>query len=261
MGKDKSGVFHPGKGKPSGINKEEGTGVTGTPPEKINEYLYITKKYMEDDDTMAPSLPVRHPNRNTSKGEDTFKAKENTAESDKTINDLEVDDAMVARAEELPAVLTKDILTELAGFSSDFCISLYLPTSQAGVEVNEKQDLISFKNALQTISRKYSERGYAEEQVDKILSPGHALLKDEKFWTELTPGLAVFIADGFFKYIRMPLRPIEEITCAPHFTLTPLASLLEDPTYFYVLVLNKQKMKLFRADAYGMEFIDVELPE
>ena len=31
MGKDANGVFHPGKGKPSGVNKEEGLGLQNTP--------------------------------------------------------------------------------------------------------------------------------------------------------------------------------------------------------------------------------------
>lgn len=43
MGKDDSGTFHPGKGKPSGINKEEGLGIQATPYEKMNEYIEISE--------------------------------------------------------------------------------------------------------------------------------------------------------------------------------------------------------------------------
>ncbi|MFN2458055.1 MAG: hypothetical protein ABR502_07635 [Chitinophagaceae bacterium] len=32
MAKDRTGKFHPGKGKPSGINKEEGLGLHSTEP-------------------------------------------------------------------------------------------------------------------------------------------------------------------------------------------------------------------------------------
>ena len=71
MSKDQNGTFHPGKGKPSGANKTEGTGIVATTPEKMNEYLEITEKYMADDDTIAEGVPVRHQNRNTSKGEET----------------------------------------------------------------------------------------------------------------------------------------------------------------------------------------------
>ena len=44
MGKDRDGTFHPGKGKPSGANKEEGLGAQATPPEKMNEYNEMTEK-------------------------------------------------------------------------------------------------------------------------------------------------------------------------------------------------------------------------
>ncbi|WP_018615170.1 hypothetical protein [Segetibacter koreensis] len=71
MPKDKNGVFHPGKGKPSGANKEEGLGLQPTPPEKLEEYLEITDKYTAGDDKLAEGVRERHPNRNTSKGEET----------------------------------------------------------------------------------------------------------------------------------------------------------------------------------------------
>jgi len=71
MSKDQNGVFHPGKGKPSGANKEEGLGLQATPPEKMEQYLQVTERYTEDADTLAEDVRVSHPNRNTSKGEET----------------------------------------------------------------------------------------------------------------------------------------------------------------------------------------------
>ncbi len=71
MGKDQNEVFHPGKGKPSGANKEEGLGLQATGPEKMEEYLEITDKYTTGKDELAPGVPVKHPNRNTSKSEET----------------------------------------------------------------------------------------------------------------------------------------------------------------------------------------------
>jgi hypothetical protein len=69
MAKDQSGGFHPSKGKPSGVDKPEGLGISNTPPEQIEEYLERTDQYVQDDDTLDPSVPVRHPNRNVSKGD------------------------------------------------------------------------------------------------------------------------------------------------------------------------------------------------
>ncbi|MCW3111764.1 MAG: hypothetical protein JWR18_160 [Segetibacter sp.] len=77
MGKDQNGTFHPGKGMPSGANKEEGLGFQATPPEKMEEYLEITDRYTDGEDKLAEDVPVRHPNRNTSKGEETKRGENN----------------------------------------------------------------------------------------------------------------------------------------------------------------------------------------
>src|ERR1044072_6008173 len=103
MGKDDNGVFHPGKGKPSGVNKEEGLGIQATDPEKMDEYLELTEKYTTGEDELDPSLRVRHPNQNTSKGEDVFKGKENKEESNKSKNEtFEEEEQTLVVPTELP---------------------------------------------------------------------------------------------------------------------------------------------------------------
>lgn len=261
MGKDQSGGFHPPKGKPSAINKVEGMGVSTTPSENIEEFLDRDSTYMEDDMTLDPSIPVRHPNRNTSKGENNFKAKVNTPESDKTV-ELTVAEDVKTEIEELPGVLTKEIFIELATFRSSCCATVFMPTHQSGVEVNEKQDLILFKNALQDLSKKLSEKQIPVSVIEKMLTPGYELLKDDTFWNSLHKGLAVFISEGYFKYIRMPVAPVFEVICNHQFYVSPLVPVLACKEYFYLLVINKQKCKLFRADQFGMEFVPVaDLPE
>jgi len=263
MGKDRNGTFHPGKGKPSGINKEEGLGLQATPPEKMEEYLELTENYTVGEDELDPSLPVRHRNRNTSKGEDQFKGKENKPASDKTKNVAVEEGLSTVTAEELPGLLTKEIFTELANHKADCCITIYLDAHVAGVEVNEGFDPVNFKNQLQEAGKMLASKGYSEEQMKKLLTPGFELLQNEDFWKEMASGFAVFIADGFFKYIRMPLPPIKEaLVMENSFYVTPLIPLMTSKEYFYLLVISKQSAKLFRADAWGMERVKVEgLPQ
>lgn len=262
MGKDDNGVFHPGKGKPSGINKEEsGSGIQATPPEKMDEYLEITEKYFVDDDQLDPSVPVRHPNRNTSKGEDRYKG-ENKEETNKSNNQTFTEDRTRVVPEQLPGVLTRETFTELANYKSDCCISIFLGSHSSGVEVNEHFDPINFKNQLQEVSRRLGEKGHDQAFIEKLLEPGFELIRDNAFWTELSPGLAVFISDGFFKYIKMPLVPTEELVIEPTFYVTPLIPIMASNEYFYLLVISKQCAKLFKADAWGMQIVPVEgLPQ
>ncbi len=258
MGKDKSGKFHPGKGKPSGINKEEGLGIHPTPPEHIEQYEEISEKYTEGEDALSPNVHVRHPNRNTSKGEDTFKAKLNNPESDKTVNDTFASDRTPILAEELPGVLTKDLFKELATYEAACCISIFLGTHNAGVEVNEHYDPISFKNALQKASGLLKERNVQATEIERMLEPGYELLRNEEFWLKQSPGLAIFIADGYLKYIKMPQATANDVVIEDTFYVTPLIPIMVSNEYFYLLVISKKQTKLFKGDAFGMEYIPVE---
>ena len=78
MAKDKTGKYHPPKGKPSGINKSEGLGAGSTDPDKMDQYNEITEKYTTDNEEIAPSVRTGHPNRNVSKGEESSKLRDNT---------------------------------------------------------------------------------------------------------------------------------------------------------------------------------------
>jgi len=261
MGKDENGVFHPGKVKPSGVNKEEsGSGIQATPPEKMDEYLEVTEKYFINDDELEPSVPVRHPNRNTSKGEDRYKG-ENKEETNKSNNETFTEDRAPVVAEQLPGVLTKERFAELANYKGDCCISIFLGSHASGVEVNEHFDPINFKNQLQEVKRRLGDMGHDQGYVERLLEPGFDLVRNNDFWTELSPGLAVFIADGFFKYIKMPVVPTEELVIEPTFYVTPLIPIMSSSEYFYLLVISKQCAKLFKADAWGMQIVPVELPQ
>jgi hypothetical protein len=56
------------RGNPSGANKNEGLGLRNTmPPEKQERDEEMTDKYTDDSDELKDNVPVRHPNRNTSK--------------------------------------------------------------------------------------------------------------------------------------------------------------------------------------------------
>jgi hypothetical protein len=262
MGKDQSGTFHPGKGKPSGVNKEEGLGIHPTPPEDMDQYMELTEKYTIGEDELDPSVPIRHPNRNTSKGEDQFKGKENKKESDKTADLNTPEDQQKVVAEELPGVLSKETFVELANYTSNCCISVYVATHKAGVEINERFDPITFKNALQDITKILQNKGTDQLSIEKLLQPGYELLRDDQFWNNLTPGLAVFIAEGYFKFVKLPFAPTSEIVTESSFFVSPLIPLVTNNEYFYLLVISKKQAKLFKADYFGMEFVPVEnLPE
>jgi hypothetical protein len=165
-----------------------------TPPEKLEEYLEMTNKYTDGEDVLADHVPLRHPNRNTSKGEDAFKGKENKEQSNKSNNQTYTEERSTTVPEQLPGVLTKERFTELATFSNAVAISLYFPTHRAGVEVNEHFDHIAFKSALNTVEQQLKGMDWDQATIEPLLKPAYDLIRDDAFWNDLTEGLAIFIS-------------------------------------------------------------------
>lgn len=264
MGKDREGKYHPRKGKPSGSPKEV-VGLQPVDSSALEEHLEIAEKYTEGEEEPASNIHVRHPNRNVDKGEERQRNKESQRfknPSNKQVNDTFTEDRADTTPEELPAFLSKEQFAELANHQSDCCISLYLATSSsANADANRQKDFIAFKNKLQLLATSLREKGIEQVRIERLLEPGYELLRTEDFWSNLSPGLAVYISDGVFKYIRLPDRPEEEMLINSSFYLTPLIPIMTSRDYFYVLVLSKKQAKLYRADAFGIRYIPVpELP-
>jgi hypothetical protein len=261
MGKDREGKFHPKKGKPSGSGKGEEVELKTSEEGSIETYLDLADKYTKGADEMPDNVKVRHPNRNSNKSEERKNARPNNRWSYKSRADKANDDGTPSVGQELPGVLTKELFADLANFSGQHCISLFMPTHMAGVEVNENNDSIAFKNALQHAASELRQKGVDQEKIQRLLEPGYELLRNEMFWRNLHRGLAVFIAENFFKYVKMPDTPLEEMMINSTFMLKPLVNAMTVKEYFYLLVLSKKQAKFFKVDAFGINVVDVpELP-
>ncbi|WP_207492643.1 hypothetical protein [Aridibaculum aurantiacum] len=257
-GKDTNGTFHPGKGKPSGANKEEGLGLHPTDPEKLEEYLAMTDKYTEGEDVLASNVPLRHPNRHPSKADDN--GRERNGGNANNNGNAATDEGSDVVIEQLPGVLTKERFAELANYKADCTISIYIPTNGTGVEGNEQMSKIDFKSLLNTVEQQLKERGHTSAKIENLLKPGYELINDQNFLRNLTAGLALFIADCFFKYIKMPVAAEQQVVIEPTFYVTPLVPVLTRSEYFYVLVVTKSQLKLFKADAFGIQPVPVDVP-
>ncbi|WP_439555593.1 baeRF7 domain-containing protein [Dyadobacter sp.] len=115
---------------------------------------------------------------------------------------------------------------------------------------------------MQDLAKRFAEKEIPVAAIEQMLTPGYELLKDDAFWASMDNGLAVFISEGYFKYIKMPVAPQSEVMCEKTFYVSPLIPIMASKAYFYLLVISKAKCKLFKADAFGMQYVPVEdLPE
>jgi hypothetical protein len=59
-------------GKPSGIDKNEGSGLRpDMPREKMDQDAAMTEKYLKNEDELQDDVKLRHPNRNVDKDDAT----------------------------------------------------------------------------------------------------------------------------------------------------------------------------------------------
>jgi hypothetical protein len=72
-------------------------------------------------------------------------------------------------------IISKEEFTELMNYKGENCISIFIPTHRAGVEVNEKKDAIVFKNALQAINTDLQNKGLNSQTIESLLRPGFEL--------------------------------------------------------------------------------------
>jgi hypothetical protein len=155
-------------------------------------------------------------------------------------------------------LISKQEFTELAHYTGEMCISIYIPSHRSGVEVNQKQDAIMFKNALQSVNTQLQAKGIDSEIITTLLAPCYELYKNDIFWNNQLDGLAVFIANDFFKAIQLPFTVNEEVFINNSFFVSPLLPMITNTEEFYLLALSKQEAKLYLGNAFGLQPLEVE---
>ncbi|MBW8685060.1 baeRF7 domain-containing protein [Chitinophaga rhizophila] len=257
MPKDQNGKFTPIKGKPSG-NGKEGLGLRQSiTPEELETDLEMTEKYTMGPDELQPAVHMRHPNRDTAK-KATQQQNVREAPADKAIEETFDQPQHNITATEIQGRINKEIFADLAADRGDICVTIYMPAHASGHAVNEQQDLILFKNMLQQTQKLLEEKSIPQPQIQLMLEPGYQLLMDEMFWKNQQEGLACFIKEDSFRYLKLPVSMQQQIYCNHSFMMTPLLPMLNSTEQFYLLTFSKHNAKLFLADAYGMKEIRVE---
>lgn len=256
MGKDREGRFHPRKGKPSG-SMSEASGLKPITTSSLEEQMEIAEKYTVGDEEPAPNVRVRHRNRNVDKREQKQQDR-SQMQNNRTKREMFTAERTNTRPAILLDVLTRETFQYLAEYTSSCCVTMYLPTHPGGMEVNERVDATAFKNKLQQITALLREKGHDQTFIEDLLKPGYDLYRDDELWYNLSPGLAVFISEGVFRYMKMPYSPTEKLLINTSFYVTPLLPVMMNVDSFYLLVLSYKQARLYRADAFGMAHVPVE---
>ncbi|WP_431209833.1 hypothetical protein ACQ86N_27445 [Puia sp. P3] len=157
--------------------------------------------------------------------------------------------------------LDKETFERLAQHHDGPCVTIYLPTHNSGVEVNGQEDKKAFKSVLQKVQQSLIQQKFDASLAGQLLIPGLQLLRQRRVLAQPIPRPRRLPSPGYSACCRLPTSPDEKTHINSGFQLTPLASILTDTDYAYLLVLSKHAARLYRADRFTLARIDVpEMP-
>jgi hypothetical protein len=152
--------------------------------------------------------------------------------------------------------LSKDELRLLIEKGKTPCLSIYMPTHRAGAEV--QQNAIRLKNLLKEAEDRLVAGGRRAADVEKLLEPVQALVKNNPFWRQQSSGLALFLCPDFFRYYRLPVDLPLSVVLAERFNVKPLLPLFNTEGRFYVLALSQKDLRLLECTRYSVKEIRPE---
>ncbi|GAB2769361.1 baeRF3 domain-containing protein [Salinimicrobium soli] len=155
-------------------------------------------------------------------------------------------------------ILTKEQFEDLAKFDNNPCISIFIPTERAGKDVLEGKGRIHLKSQWKKAAEKLKEMGLDQDKISKIGKPVEDLLADSDFWRHQSDGLALFLADGFFRKYTLPVYFEEYTYVSDHFYLKPLVPMFSGDGRFYLLALQMDRVQLYEGNRYSVGEVDVE---
>lgn len=154
-------------------------------------------------------------------------------------------------------LLSRDELQTLLEAQGGPCVSLFMPTHQAGAGTRENP--IRYKNLLREAENRLTAAGLRAPEARKLLEPAVKLSDDARFWQRQGDGLAVFVAPGAFRRYCVPVEVPERVAVGRRFYVKPLLPLLTDDGRFYVLAISQKDVRLLRGTRHQVE--EVPLPE
>lgn len=148
-----------------------------------------------------------------------------------------------------------DILT-LVDRSEGPCVSVFLPTHTAGPET--QQGPIRLKNLRRAATRRLRSQDMRSADAEAILEPLLRLENDAAFWSRQGEGLAVFVAPGFERWIRLAVAPDERVVVGRRFHVRPLLAAFLAETRCYVLALSQRRVRLVEVDTGSADEVPLE---
>jgi len=141
--------------------------------------------------------------------------------------------------------LTFSELLRLSSPETAPCVSIYLSTHRKGMEINEHQDQLAFKQAIKEAESALRSSGLDDSRIAKMLKPANVLLSDKKFWHHMLDSLVLFVSPDEFNFYLLPYSFDPLVDVSSEFYLLPLITQIEAEDHYLLLKLSKKEVKLY----------------
>lgn len=135
-------------------------------------------------------------------------------------------------------------------------LTFVIPTSVTGQD--DSVSVLTLKNQLREAKAQLLAADMGESEADKLLDSATALLGDSSYWRLQSRSLIIFVADGFFRPVRIPIELPASLTVGPYFNVLPIAPVLASDSKLYILALAKNSVRLFNSTRNIIEEMPLE---
>ena len=141
-------------------------------------------------------------------------------------------------------ILTKQTVNELVRQSAETCVSLYMPSHQAGRE--QRQNQIRFKNLVADAEELLAHEPNAAEANILLGRIQHiAEDKDHVIWQHPASGLAVLATPQDIRFFHLPVEVKEQVHVGERFYLKPLLPIIQSDGRYFAVAVSQKQVRLF----------------
>jgi len=141
--------------------------------------------------------------------------------------------------------MNRDQLVALCRLEADPAVSIYLPS--VAPAAGSRQEPLRLRNLLREASAALLAYGLDGEAARELLRRAADLVEDKQFWSAPPGGVALFVAPGFFRPVRVGFALPELVRVGRRFAVRPLAPLLGRTERFYILALSLNRVRVLEA--------------
>jgi len=151
-----------------------------------------------------------------------------------------------------------DEISRLAEPGGNECVSIFARPKRAGRGVELHKNKLDFREAVSTADALLKKRGHDESSAREITERARSLLEEEAFWLRPPQGYCLFASSDRADVYRLPAPPAAVVEVAGRCHIKPLLPLHDDRGAYHLLALQRERVRLFRADRWSIEEVALE---